>query len=171
MIKEVVGGGLGGGRKRKYNHPRKCRRRFPGLPKAAAASRGSWFGNLGTFVCVAAAGLSWRSSGRERESPLGGSPNPTGGVGVGFLSPPPRFFPVPGGPYLHAALALVRFFAAVDALVALQVVFLDEAHVAHVALEGLLAWERGGKPIIKGGGGLIREAPGSLRGAGGYRCG
>lgn len=42
--------------------------------------------------------------------------------------------------YLHAALALVRLLPTVHPLVPLQVVLLDEAHVAHVALKGLLPW-------------------------------
>lgn len=49
--------------------------------------------------------------------------------------------------YLHAALALVGLLAAVHALMALQVVLLDEAHVAHVALKGLLAWGQRGDAV------------------------
>lgn len=58
----------------------------------------------------------------------------------------PAHGPFPGEfsrEYLHAALALVGLLAAVHPLVPLQVVLLDEAHVAHVTLERLLPCNSG----------------------------
>lgn len=79
-----------------------------------------------------------RSSRSVREKLCG-----DGGVSAGSARVPqafPREFP---REYLHAALALVGLLPAVHPLVPFQVVLLDEAHVAHVALERLLPCNSG----------------------------
>lgn len=40
--------------------------------------------------------------------------------------------------YLLASLTLIRFLSAVNALVSLQVISLDEAHVTHITCKRLL---------------------------------
>lgn len=90
-----------------------------------------------------------RSSRSVREK-LCGDKGVSPGAGLALPLPGvPRTFPWDTFPrefpreYLHAALALVVLLPTVHPLVPLQVVLLDEAHVAHVALERLLPWNPG----------------------------